>query len=224
MQARVKKILLMLLPYTRGHTGRECNIIKIDTILVQKRDAMHLSDFEYDQSSKIYMPSLIEKAAKDSFGYSDGAEIEKYILRSLEKSEDVKYDSEVLFRFIKDWPSYYHLGPGRANILRALDISRNSKVLEFGCGCGAVTRYLGEQFNSVDALEGSFLRTRIARERCRDLENVQLFNCNMDKVKFRPAYDVVTLIGVLEYAPKFFGKFPEEACLFCFWLTCQKAK
>lgn len=149
----------------------------------------------------IYIPP---REATDTINYSDGIEVENYILTAIKNADDISYDSPTLMHAVKDWPSYYHLGIGRANILRALDLSTNIEVLEFGSGCGAVTRYLGENFELVNSIEGSPLRARITRERCRDLGNVKVFCSNFEHIKFDPTYDVVTLIGVLEYAPKYF--------------------
>ena len=138
-----------------------------------------------------------------------------YILRTIKNAKDINDDSDELMRGAKDWPSYYHMGIGRSNILKSLDISHDANVLEFGSGCGAITRYLGENFKSVDGVEGSLLRAQIARERCRDLKNVRMFCTNFKYTKFDPTYDIVTLIGVLEYAPIYFADQhnAKEACL-----------
>ena len=77
-------------------------------------------------------------------------------------------------------------------------------VLEIGAGCGAVTRYLGETGAKVLALEGSERRAAIARSRCRDLENVIVVAEKLDQFECSRQFDVITLIGVLEYAPVYF--------------------
>ena len=68
---------------------------------------------------------------------------------------------------------------------------------------GAVTRYLGETGAEVLALEGSQRRATIARERTRDLQNVQVLAERFQDLKLAARFDVVTLIGVLEYASLF---------------------
>lgn len=161
----------------------------------------HLSDFRYDIKNCIY---ILPEQKDYTINYSDGFKTENYILQSLKKAKDIKDDSEELMKMARDWPSYYHLGIERSNILKALNLPSNAKVLELGSGCGALTRYLGEKFESVDGIEGSSLRAQIAYERCRDLENVRIFASNFKYIKFFPAYDIVTLIGVLEYAPIYF--------------------
>jgi SAM-dependent methyltransferase len=71
--------------------------------------------------------------------------------------------------------------------------------LEVGAGCGAVTRILGERCGLVDAVEPMWERARCARERNRDLDNVEVFRGTIDAVPRQDVYDVVVIIGVLEY-------------------------
>ncbi|HEX4521685.1 MAG TPA: glycosyltransferase [Gaiellaceae bacterium] len=131
--------------------------------------------------------------------YLDGAE--QYLLDALRSSADVGVFSSDLRARVRDWASLYHLTPYRATILDALGLSnRDASVLELGAGCGAVTRWLGEHFGRVDAVEGSLARAQVARERCRDLESVRVAAANFFDLDFGRAYDIATLIGVLEYS------------------------
>ena len=172
----------------------------------------HLSEFQHSEEFGIYVPP---EKAMHTISYSDGTEIENYILNTIKNAKDISNDSDELMRAVKDWPSYYHLGIGRSNIFKALDIPTSAKVLELGSGCGALTRYLGENFKSVDGVEGGLLRAQIARERCRDLKNTKIFCSNFKNIKFDATYDIVTLIGVLEYAPVYFSDqyTKSESCL-----------
>jgi len=77
--------------------------------------------------------------------------------------------------------------------------------LELGAGCGPITRYLGENYKHVDAIEGTFKRAIINRERCRGLDNVRIFCSDVKNLKLEPVYDAVFLVGVLEYAPLYFS-------------------
>jgi SAM-dependent methyltransferase len=157
-----------------------------------------LDGFYYDRHLRIYRRSEI-----DTFNYSDGEKEESYIEVAIKKSSDLSDDSEELMSYAKDWPSFYHLGVGRSAICKALDQFKNRKILEIGSGCGAITRYLAEMACSVDAIEGSLKRAGITSARCRDLNNVRVFAANAQQINFAEKYDVVTLIGVLEYAPVF---------------------
>lgn len=159
---------------------------------------LRLRDLILDHATGVYVPAL---AASGSFAYTDGPEVEKRLLQIVKAATDRGSMSEELEKEITDWPSQYHLSRQRADLLRALDwLPRHAKVLELGAGCGALTRYLGECFRKVDAVEGSLLRAQIAKERCGDLANVHLYASPFQNVKFSPTYDIVTLIGVLEYA------------------------
>jgi len=173
-----------------------------------------LSEFQYDKETGIY---VVPAKAIHTIDYSDGIKVENYILKSIRNAKNISDDSDELMRMAKDWPSYYHLGVGRSNILKSLDISHDVNVLELGSGCGPITRYLGENFKSVDGVEGSPLRAQIAHERCRDLGNVRIFCSNFKHIQFDPTYDIVTLIGVLEYAPIYFAdqhqQNAKESCL-----------
>ena len=116
--------------------------------------------------------NLFRCAKPDSFAYSDGAEAERRICEIVRSAHDRSTFSSELAGAITDWPSEYHLSRQRHCIVRPLGIKPGDRVLELGCGCGAVTRHLGEIGADVTAIEGAWPRARIAAERCRDLPNV----------------------------------------------------
>ncbi|WP_435547583.1 class I SAM-dependent methyltransferase [Desulfobacterium sp. N47] len=144
-----------------------------------------------------------KKTASPSLFYSDGDEIENYLLSVLRKAKDVSSLSPEIVTAIKDWPSEYHFSPVRHNLLRPFNFGSSHRILELGCGCGAITRYLGETGAKVIAVEGSQRRAVIAAERCRDLPNVSIYCDNVAEFEIQEKFDVVTLIGVLEYAGLF---------------------
>lgn len=153
----------------------------------------------YKLVNDIWMPGPEYK-----FEYSDGDETENYILTTLQQSTDISIGSVELYSKIKDWPSLYHLSPKRADLLRPLaEYFKQGKILEIGSGCGAITRFIGEQGADVLALEGSPRRARITRERCRDLSNVQVLADNFQSFEHTEQFDCITLIGVLEYSNRF---------------------
>ena len=144
------------------------------------------------------------RSAEKDFAYSDGSETEQYLHKVLSEANDLGSYSEELQQHIKDWPSEYHLSSKRANLLRPFELTEGARVLELGCGCGAITRYLGEQGLEVDAVEGSEVRANLARLRCRDLDTVNLIQANFNRVELpEDNYDYVLLIGVSEYARRF---------------------
>lgn len=155
-----------------------------------------------------------EDPGAPAFDYSDGEREEEYLLRVMSEARDLSCASDELPRHIRDWASEYHLSPLRPNLLRGLRCGPNERILEVGSGGGAITRFLGETGAAVLALEGSPRRARLTRLRCRELENVQVLNTNLQRLTAPAAFDVVTLIGVLEYAPRYFaGPEPALSCL-----------
>lgn len=149
------------------------------------------------------------------FGYTDGLEVERRIYNILLQTTDRSCFSAELMSKITDWPSEYHFSPLRHNLLRHVNFRPTDNILELGCGCGAITRQLGETGALVTAIEGSIDRAKCAAVRCEDLKNVSVYCANFQDVIFENKYDYVTLIGVLEYCQIFFNgdDDPIKSCL-----------
>lgn len=185
---------------------------------------MQLSDFVQDQLSGVYLPPAQPGKTSDKYLYTDGSSKEAYMLDCLREAEDLTVDSPELQSKATKWTYRYHLGQGRSGIFKALGLHGDLKVLELGAGCGALSRYLGENCGSTDCIESSRIRAQIAKERCRNLDNVNIFCCDIFDVEFQPVYDIVTLIGVWEYAPMFSDGPAEEACRKLLKLACSALK
>lgn len=159
--------------------------------------------YDFDNNVKVWR----NKDAK-TFNYSDGDSVETALAEKLAKVRDRSVHSDELKSILSDWPTTYYFSANRSNLLRSLDkkLLNDARVLELGCGMGAITRYLGETAREVVAVEGSVRRGSIAAMRCEDLSNVHVI---IDEIKALPnslgTFDVVTLIGVLEYACCFGG-------------------
>ncbi len=188
-------------------------------------DALRLRDFHFShfgQSARLAVdvveaaldgcPSSVEhmklatneRLQSGSFAYSDGDEVESRLLRAINEAKDVSVGSEELLKHITDWATLYHLSSSRANLLRPLENKlRGKKVLELGSGCGAISRFLGEIGCELTCVEGSPRRAKITAARCRGLHNVKVYNDNFQDFETDDLFDVVTLIGVLEYSRKF---------------------
>lgn len=138
-----------------------------------------------------------------SINYSDGDSTELRIKFLIDQASDVSVFSDELRKSCTDWPSLYYLSSARSNLLRVFDADLAGDILEIGAGCGAITRYLGEQGGQVLALEGSTRRASIARARTRDLENVSVLAESFENFSVDKKFDVITLIGVFEYANLF---------------------
>ena len=139
------------------------------------------------------------------FAYSDGGDSERYLDRVLRSARDLGSNSVELAATIKDWPSEYHLSPKRAQLLRGFAFDPAARVLEVGCGCGAITRFLGETFDHVLAVDGSHARARLARLRTRDLSGVEIVQSPFQELGFATRFDVIFCTGVFEYASMFAG-------------------
>jgi SAM-dependent methyltransferase len=138
------------------------------------------------------------------FDYSDGKEVEQYLEKVFSETADLSSRSPQLQEKIVDWPSEYHLSSDRSNLLRPYDLSFAKSALEFGSGCGAISRYLGEQGIAVDAVEGSEIRASLGKMRCQDLDNVSVINANYNELSYpEKHYDLILFVGVIEYASKF---------------------
>lgn len=146
---------------------------------------------------------LFRSERSGEFDYSDGVEVEQRLLDAVANAADRSTFSPELAQQVRDWPSEYHLSRRRHCLLRPLNIPPGSRVLELGCGCGAVTRYLGEIGAQVLAVEGSLMRARIAAQRSRELSNVRVVNDDLLRFQTDERFDYVLLIGVLEYAARF---------------------
>lgn len=129
--------------------------------------------------------------------YSDGAE--ESVLQLMRTCSDLRSDSDELIGHAKGWAQRYHLDPTRANVVRSLELPATAKVLEIGAGCGAITRYLGETCAVVDALEPVPARAAAAAARTAELPGVRVFVGEIADVPAEPVYDLVIVVGVLEY-------------------------
>ncbi len=132
--------------------------------------------------------------------YSDGAESE--LLKIIQDAKDISSSSDELQAHIHDWPTEYHLSRQRLNLLLPLEISPGMKILDVGGGTGVLTRYLAEQGAQVTMLEGELERSLVALERCRDLDNVEIVVGEVDDLDSRTEYDLILVVGVLEYIGK----------------------
>ena len=149
-----------------------------------------------------------------SFTYSDGDENETRLLEVTNSARDLSSLSLELHQNDQSWIDRYHFSMHRGSIVRCLPLSRHTRVLEIGAGCGAVTRALAEKFAQVDAIEGSLNRARVCSSRCRDLENVRVFASEISQITPEPSYDLVILVGVLEWSSGFVeGIHPFRKCL-----------
>lgn len=148
---------------------------------------------------------VYQAPSAEHFAYTDGESSEALLAKILSNTQDLSSESQALQDQIVDWPSEYHLSIARANLLRPLDLSNVKRVLELGCGCGSITRYIGEHTHiQIDSIEGSPSRAALAAMRCRDLDNVTISTANFNQVAIpENYYDLILYVGVTEYAGRF---------------------
>lgn len=157
--------------------------------------------------------NAIRVLSDTSIEWADG--FEEVLLNWVSSESDLASTSDSLSRRARSWPALYHTAPARGNLVRGFELEKHHRVLEIGAGCGAVTRVLGERVGIVDALEPVESRARVLRARTRDLANVQVFLGEVGDVPPEPAYDIVIIVGVLEYVcsgDKSFAPYVEWLC------------
>jgi len=134
------------------------------------------------------------------FQYSDGREVEETILRYLGEHPELGSGAWIAeHEQERCWPVRYHLAPARANLVRHLDFS-GLDVLELGAGMGGLSRYLAERAGSLLAVEGSARRFAALERRLHDLDGWEGRCCRIEELVTERRFDVVCLVGVLEYA------------------------
>lgn len=158
-----------------------------------------ITSYDFDPASNLW-----HRSDASPFSYSDGDEVEDRIYSIIKESSDRSSSSIELQKSITDWPTNYHFNSRRANLMRPIRHLLKGSILEIGAGTGAVTRFLGENGGQILAIEGSGRRAAIAATRCADLSNVTVVADDFAALPSGPKFDVVTLIGVLEYARIFF--------------------
>ena len=128
--------------------------------------------------------------------YSDG-EIEDTLLEIVKSEKRLE-----ALKTGTNWPVLYHLSDIRENLLDWYPFRSDSKVLEIGAGCGALTGLLSRKTKSVTCIELSKKRSLINAYRNKDCDNVTIYVGNFKDIEpnLTEKYDYITLIGVLEYA------------------------
>lgn len=121
-----------------------------------------------------------------------------HLVLALEATTDLASWSDELKILAGTSVDNYHLAPSRANILRAFERPALSTVLEIGARAGALTRYLGETYRVVDALEPDPAMAAVAEARCAGLESVAVHATWLDTVPKEPIYDLIVVADVAD--------------------------
>jgi SAM-dependent methyltransferase len=130
--------------------------------------------------------------------YVDG--VEGRIMEILEGARDRSSTSDELASHITDWPSRYHFSRLRRNLFEPFRIGPDMRVLEIGCGMGANLVTLAETGAEVVGVEGSMSRAKAARVRTSHQPNVTVYAGDVAKLPALAPFDLVVMVGVLEYS------------------------
>ena len=134
--------------------------------------------------------------------YSEG-QSEDELLEIVKNHEPCEYNHIIKER--KNWSFLYHLSHLRGNIVEWIDELDDADILEIGSGCGAVTGTIAGKAKTVDCVELSKKRSLINAYRNKDRDNVTIKVGNFQDIEktLTKQYDVITLIGVFEYAASY---------------------
>lgn len=153
--------------------------------------------------------------------YSDDPVAEREILRLLDTATDLDSATSIAPERYGTWAVRYHLSAERANLLRHLSFE-GLNVLEIGAGMGGTSRFLAERARALTVVEGTEARARALRSRLRDLDNWRDIVGNVSAVRLDRTFDVVCVIGVLEYAELSVATAPGESPYLRFLETCAR--
>ncbi len=153
--------------------------------------------------------------------YSDG-DVELKIKAIIEQNAPVSSAGRFKQEQSHNWYHRYHLSPVRSNLMRHFDFS-GLDVLELGAGMGAVSRYLAEHSQWLTAVEGSQRRFSVLASRLRDLHNWDGVVANVEELSLARKYDVVCIVGVMEYSELYTTKPAGEPLSPAAWFLRQAA-
>tara|TARA_B100001765_G_scaffold94826_1_gene58300 strand:- start:290 stop:760 length:471 start_codon:yes stop_codon:yes gene_type:complete len=126
--------------------------------------------------------------------WRDGSE--DRIVSVLRAASDRSSASDELAAQIDDWPTRYHFGRARTNLLHPIRLGPGVRVLDVGAGSGVNSRWAAEQGATVVAVEGDALRAEAAALRCAGLD-VDVCHGSATDLVDDDGFDVVLCVGVL---------------------------
>lgn len=131
---------------------------------------------------------------------------EDFLIKFFNKPQSRKVESIItLLQNNPDWPILYHLSPQRELLLNWYPFNTKANLLEIGAGCGALTGLFAQKVRKVYANELTNKRMEIISKRYSDCSNIVVLPGNIAEQKIDELFDYITIIGVLEYAGRFFS-------------------
>lgn len=128
--------------------------------------------------------------------YNEGDDVENIVLDCFKNNKD---PVEILQNDNR-WPLLYQLFDRREMIVDPMDIDKNCVVLEIGSGMGAVTGAIAKKAKKVECVDLSMRRCLANAYRNQKYDNIDIIVGNFEDINFSEKFDVITLIGVYEYA------------------------
>ncbi|HXU81242.1 MAG TPA: methyltransferase, partial [Polyangia bacterium] len=179
----------------RPSVGRNAQLAELRAPRSGERAAKEIDTFLFHSVGQGRGPALT--ISPSNVDYSDGSEdvmLTHFLAQEVDEYQH--WDPKV------GWSPYYNLSPIRKNLFNWMDFAGKPKsILELGAGCGAITSHLVAIPDArVVAVEGAVKRAQVTQARCRHAENLEIHACNIDSFAPTETFDVITLIGVLEYA------------------------
>lgn len=170
--------------------------------IFKKKEALMSMQFEDSEKVGNVLVRQIGTNSKDDPVYSDGP-VEKELHCGFQKNANYG-DIDNGYTF-PSWAHEYHLSPVRRNLLEWFPFDPEGCVLEVGAGCGALTGLLCNKLRHVTALEYSRQRALVIAQRYSDNSNLDVVIGGFQNFETNKLYDYITVIGVLEYAGRFYG-------------------
>lgn len=163
---------------------------------------MRLKNYIYRPNQRIYINKDLA-----NLNYRDSSE--SYLSAIFDEIEDNLVYPYKSRKYIKDWPTRYHLDHQRLNLIEAFkDIINSGSVIELGAGTGVLTGLLAYYNQFVDAIEGNIDRSIVIRKRLKFVDNVRVFVDDIYKADLpEEKYDFAIITGVLEYIPYYHSDF-----------------
>ncbi len=103
--------------------------------------------------------------------YCDG-DIENDLLDIVTNHAPSEFERIIAER--ESWPILYHLSPLRGNIVEWLPMDGNTKVLEIGSGCGAITSALAPKCGELTCVDLSKKRSLVNANRNKEYDNITI--------------------------------------------------
>jgi len=153
----------------------------------------------------------IRTEEEDAPVYSDGVAEDQLYMKF---KSNPNYGADTERTRFSSWAEEYHLSPLRHNLLKWFPFEPHGTVLEVGAGCGALTGLLCQKLGKVTALEYSGQRALITAMRHAQHFNLEVIVGGLQDFVSDQKFAYITVIGVLEYAGKFYGgKDPHKSFL-----------